>query len=72
MLTLFIPNTISAADRREALSKARTDARRHQIIMQHTARRHDMGAYRHAKHQFTMACEAVRAWESVQLGEAAA
>jgi len=72
MLTLSIPRTIPAAARREALRKARTDARRYQIIMQHTAKRRDLGAFRHARHQFTMSCEAVRAWESLQIEDAAA
>jgi len=71
-LTLLIPNSIPAADRRKALRKAMADARRHQIIMQHTARRHDLGAYRHARHMYDMARDAVIAWESVQIGEEAA
>jgi hypothetical protein len=65
MLTLLIPNEISAAARAGQLTKAKASRRRHEIIMRHTRKRCDLRAFAHAKRMFDLASETVRAWEAV-------
>jgi len=72
MLTLLIPNEISAAERASQLARAKAIRKYHGIIMRHAKRRGDLRAFDRAKHMFEQATKTVQAWEAVQLpGEAA-
>jgi len=72
MLRLIIPPEIPGADRLKALNAAHRTTRRHEIIMEQTRKRGDIGAYRHARGLYARAMEAERAWQSVQRPEAVA
>jgi len=69
MMTLLIPNSIPAADRRDALKAAKRSARMHEVVMRLSGKRGDLVAFGHAKTLYRKAMDRVRAWEGVQIGE---
>ncbi|WP_167632480.1 hypothetical protein [Mariprofundus ferrooxydans] len=66
MLKHIIPDSIPDSDRAEQLEKARTSMQQHAVIMQHTARRGDLGAFRHARRMYEQSVRNVAAWQAAQ------